>query len=61
MTTALIFWFLAGLTALAFLVVVRRRKQMPVFLRLVLTVVAAAIVLYVGWTMVALFTGPIVP
>ena len=45
--------FLAGLTALGFLTVVWRRRQMPALLRAILIVVAAAVVLVVGWTLTA--------
>lgn len=57
--TGTIFLVLAGLVAAGFLTVVWRRRQMPVFLRAVLIIVAAAIVVYVGWTLLTLFTaGP---
>jgi hypothetical protein len=45
--------FLAGLTALAFLTVALRRKQTARPLRLVLILVAAAIVGYVGWILLS--------
>jgi heme/copper-type cytochrome/quinol oxidase subunit 4 len=45
------FSILAGLTALAFLVVVWRRRQMPVLLRAILIIAAVAIVGYVFWSL----------
>ena len=47
--------FLAGLTALGFLTVVWRRRQMPAPLRAILIIVAAAVVVVVAWA----FLGPI--
>jgi hypothetical protein len=41
--------FLAGLTALAFIVVALRRSQSSRPLRGILLLVAAAIVAYIGW------------
>jgi uncharacterized membrane protein len=53
--TALIFLFLAGLTALGFLIQVwRRREKIPALLRSILIIGAAAIVAYVAWTISAL-------
>ncbi len=49
--------FLAGLAALGFLVVVFRRKQMPVLLRGVLVIAAVAIVVYVGWSLVSILSA----
>ena len=45
--------FLAGLTALAFIVVVLRRSQTSKGLRGIALVVAAAIVVYVGWLFIS--------
>jgi hypothetical protein len=45
--------FLAGLTALAFLSVALRRKQTARPLRVILVLVAAAIVCYVGWLLIS--------
>jgi LPXTG-motif cell wall-anchored protein len=47
-----IFLVLGGLVALGFLVVVWRRRQMPVLLRAILIIGAAGIVIYVAWTLV---------
>ena len=44
--------FLAGLTALGFLSVVWRRRQMPPLLRGLLIIVATAIVVFVVWSLV---------
>jgi hypothetical protein len=49
---------LAGMTALGFLVVAGRRRQMPIILRATLLIAAAAIVLYVGWTIAAGLAKP---
>ena len=49
--SATIFLVLGGLVALGFLILVWRRRQMPVLLRAILIVAAAAIVIYVAWTM----------
>jgi hypothetical protein len=49
---ATIFVLLGGLVALGFLIVVWRRRQMPALLRAILIIGAAAIVLFVGWTIV---------
>ncbi|MDP9254276.1 MAG: hypothetical protein M3O66_04990 [Verrucomicrobiota bacterium] len=48
---ATIFLVLGGLSAFGFLVLVWRRRQMPVLLRAILIIAAAAIVIYVAWTM----------
>jgi hypothetical protein len=45
------FLFLAGLTAIGFLEVVRRRREMPALLRGLLTIGAIAILVYVAWTL----------
>jgi hypothetical protein len=45
----IIILFLAGLTALAFIVVVLRRGQMARPLRGILLAIAAAIVSYIAW------------
>jgi len=45
--------FLAGLTALGFLAVVWRRRQMPALLRAVLVIVAASVVVVVAWAFLA--------
>ena len=47
--------FLAGLTAFGFLTVVWRRRQMPALLRGLLIIVAMAVVVFVGYTLVAAF------
>jgi hypothetical protein len=47
--SGIIILFLAGLTALAFIVVVLRRGQTSRPLRSILLLVAAAIVAYIGW------------
>jgi len=52
------FLVLAGLVALGFLVVVYRRKQMPMPLRAILMIGAVATVVYVGWILLALLNGP---
>ena len=49
----IIFLLLAGLTALGFLSVVWRRREMPAPLRAILIVVAVGVVAYVAWTLVA--------
>ena len=41
--------FLAGLTALAFIVVVLRRNRTSGALRGIALIIAAAVVVYVGW------------
>jgi ABC-type transport system involved in cytochrome c biogenesis permease subunit len=51
-----VLFFLAGLTALAFLTVVWRRRQMPALLRAILIIVTAAVVLFVAWSFLAPFT-----
>jgi hypothetical protein len=53
----IIFFFLSGLLAFGFLTIVWRKRHWPIFLRAILTLVAAAIVIYVGWTLVAALTG----
>ena len=45
---ALVILFLAGLTAFGFLIVVWRRRQMPVLLRAILIIGATAIVAYIS-------------
>jgi hypothetical protein len=45
------FLFLAGLTAIGFLEVVRRRREMPALLRGLLTIGAVAILVFVAWTL----------
>jgi hypothetical protein len=50
----ILFLILAGLAALAFLVVVFRRKQMPAPLRGILIIAAIAIVFYVVWILTTL-------
>ena len=52
---AIIVLFLAGLTALGFLVVVWRRRQMPLFLRAILIIGAMAIVAYISSILLSLF------
>jgi hypothetical protein len=53
--TALIFLFLAGLTALGFLIQVwRHREKMPAPMRAILMIGAAGIVAYVAWIIAAL-------
>lgn len=57
-----IFLVLGGLAALGFLILVWQRRQMPILLRAILIIGAAAIVIYVAWTMVmVLNAGPGVP
>ena len=57
-----IFLVLGGLVAFAFLILVWRRRQMPILLRAILIIAAAAIVIYVAWTMVMILNaGPVVP
>ncbi|HXY60924.1 MAG TPA: hypothetical protein VEH26_04900 [Chthoniobacterales bacterium] len=53
----IIFFLLGGLLALGFLIVVWRKRQWPIFLRAILTLAAAAIVIYVAWVFVAALTG----
>jgi hypothetical protein len=55
--TGTIFLVLAGLVAFGFLTVVWRRRQMPALLRALLIIVAVAIVIYVGWILLTLFTA----
>jgi hypothetical protein len=45
------FLFLAALTAIGFLEVVRRRREMPALLRGLLTIGAFAILVFVAWTL----------
>lgn len=52
--TSTLFVLLAGLAALGFLLVVGRRRQMPAPLKIVLIIVALAIVVFVAWTLLAL-------
>ena len=51
--SAMMMVFLAGLTALAFIVVALRRTQTSKGLRGIALLVAAAIVVYVGWLFVS--------
>ena len=53
----IIFFLLGGLLALGFLIVVWRKRQWPIFLRAILTLAAAVIVIYVAWVFVAALTG----
>ena len=53
----IIFFFLGGVLALGFLIVVWRKRHWPIFLRAILTLAAAAIVIYVAWVFVAALTG----
>ena len=46
--TGFIFFILAGLVALGFLIVVWRNKKMPAILRVILVLAALGIVAYVG-------------
>ncbi|MEP6602744.1 MAG: hypothetical protein ABJB69_02235 [Spartobacteria bacterium] len=55
------FLFLGGLVALAFLVLIWRRRKMPMLLRAILIIAAAAIVIFVGWTLFAVASGPALP
>jgi hypothetical protein len=48
----MIFLLLGGLVALGFLIVVWRRRQMPVPLRAILVIAAAAMVVYVAWAVI---------
>jgi hypothetical protein len=48
---------LGGLVAFGFLIVVWRRRQMPVLLRAILIIAAAAIVIYVGCTLAMVFSA----
>ena len=50
----IVFLFLAGLSALGFLEVVRRRREMPPLLRAVLIIAAVAILVFVVWTLAAI-------
>lgn len=60
--SATIFLFLGGLVAFGFLTLVWQRRQMPVLLRAILIIAAAAIVIFVAWTLVmVLNAGPGVP
>jgi hypothetical protein len=52
---AIVFLVLAGLTAFAFLLLVWRRRQMPVILRAILIIGATAIVIYIGSILLAAF------
>jgi hypothetical protein len=52
-----LFFFLGGLLALGFLIVVWRKRHWPIFLRAILTLAPAAIVIYVAWVFVAALTG----
>jgi hypothetical protein len=45
--------FLAGLTALAFVVVALRRNQTAGVLRAIALLVAGAIVVYIGWILLS--------
>lgn len=54
----IIFFFLGGLLALGFLAVVWRKRQWPILLRAILTVVAFLIVIYVAWVLKAALAGP---
>ena len=53
-----LFLLLAGLTALGFLFVVARRRQMPAMLRAILILGAVAIVVYVAWIIVSMRGAP---
>lgn len=60
--SATIFLFLGGLVAFGFLTLVWQRRQMPVLLRAILIIAAAAIVIFVAWTLImVLNAGPAVP
>jgi hypothetical protein len=60
--SATIFLILGGLVALGFLLLVWRRRQMPVLLRAILILAAAAIVIYVAWTLLMILgVGPATP
>ena len=60
--SGMIFLVLGGLLALGFLILAWQRRQMPVLLRAILIIGAAAIVIYVAWTLVlVLNAGPAVP
>lgn len=48
-----VLFVLAGLTALGFLTVVWRSRQMPALLRAILIMVATAVVAVVAWTFLA--------
>jgi hypothetical protein len=48
-----VLFLLTGLTALGFLTVVWRRRQMPALLRAILIVMATAVVVVVAWTFLA--------
>jgi hypothetical protein len=50
----IVFLFLGGLSALGFLEVVRRRREMPPFLRAVLIIAAVMILVFVAWTLAAI-------
>ena len=54
----IIFFFLGGLLALGFLAVVWKKRQWPVLLRAILTVVALFIVIYVALVLKAALAGP---
>jgi uncharacterized membrane protein len=51
----MIFLALGGLVAFAFLILVWRRRQMPMLLRAILIIAAAAIVISVAWTFATMF------
>ena len=53
----IIFFFLSGLLAFGFLTIVWRKRHWPIFLRAILTLAAAVIVIYVAWIFVAVLTG----
>ncbi len=53
-----IFLVLGGLVAFGFLIVVWRRREMPILLRAILIIGAAAIVIFVAWTMVMTLNSP---
>jgi hypothetical protein len=54
MIMPIVFLFLAGLTAVGFLEVVRRRREMPPLLRTLLIVAAVGILLFVVWAFAAI-------
>ncbi len=50
----IVFLFLGGLSAVGFLEVARRQREMPALLRTVLVIAAVVILIFVVWTLAAI-------